>query len=73
MRFDKAFLGAAALAVAALATPASAQRFPVKPVKVITPFPAGSGPDAALRIVGDKLGRAWGQQVIVENRPGANG
>ena len=73
MRFDKALLGAAALAVAALATPASAQQFPVKPVKVITPFPAGSGPDAALRIVGDKLGRAWGQQVIVENRPGANG
>ncbi len=73
MKFDKALLAAAALAVATLAPPASAQQFPLKPVKVITPFPAGSGPDAALRIVGDKLGRAWGQQVVVENRPGANG
>jgi tripartite-type tricarboxylate transporter receptor subunit TctC len=73
MRFDKALLGAAALAVAALAAPASAQQFPAKPVKVITPFPAGSGPDAALRIVGDKLSRSWGQQVVVENRPGASG
>jgi len=52
---------------------ASAQQYPTKPVRILTPFPGGSGPDAVLRVVGDKLTKMWGQQVIVENRPGANG
>jgi tripartite-type tricarboxylate transporter receptor subunit TctC len=52
---------------------AAAQQYPTKPVRVITPFPAGSGPDSVLRVIGEKLSKAWGQQVIVENRPGANG
>lgn len=52
---------------------AQAQTYPAKSVKVITPFPAGSGPDGALRLVADKLAKAWGQQLIIENRPGANG
>lgn len=56
-----------------LAAPASAQQYPTRMVKVITPFPAGSGPDAFLRIVADKLSRGWSRQVMVENRPGANG
>ena len=73
MRPSKALLVAAVLAVAALAQPAAAQQFPTKPVRVITPFPAGSGPDSVLRLVGDKLAKGWGHQVIVENRPGANG
>src|SRR5919112_1717666 len=51
----------------------SAQQYPTKPVRIITPFPAGSGPDAALRLLGENLTRVWGQQVIVENRPGGNG
>jgi tripartite-type tricarboxylate transporter receptor subunit TctC len=63
----------ACVAIALFSHSASAQQFPAKPVKVITPFSAGSGPDALLRILGDKLSRAWGQQVVVENRPGANG
>jgi tripartite-type tricarboxylate transporter receptor subunit TctC len=53
--------------------PVHAQSYPAKPVKVITPFPAGSGPDSALRLVADRLSKMWGQQVLVENRPGANG
>jgi len=68
------FIGAALCAFALLPYGAvHAQSYPNKPVKVITPFPAGSGPDAALRMIGDKLSKAWGQQVLIENRPGANG
>jgi tripartite-type tricarboxylate transporter receptor subunit TctC len=70
----------AAVALAALtllATPArvSAQAadWPTKPVRILTPFPAGAGPETVTRIVAEKLGRMWGKPVIVENRPGANG
>ena len=47
--------------------------FPAKPVTLVTPFPAGSGPDAVLRLLADKLGKAWGQRVNVDNRPGGGG
>jgi tripartite-type tricarboxylate transporter receptor subunit TctC len=60
-------------ALACVAGTAAAQQYPTKPVRIITPFPAGSGPDAVLRVIGEKLSKGWGQQVIVENRPGANG
>ena len=63
----------AALGLGWFAEPASAQQYPTKPVRIITPFPAGSGPDSVLRVVGEKLTKMWGQQVIVENRPGGNG
>lgn len=64
------------LAAASLATAlplAHAQGFPTKPVRVITPFPPGSGPDAAMRVVGEQLAKKWGQPVVVDNRPGGNG
>lgn len=67
------------MALAATALPpllgsdAIAQAYPSKPVRIVTPFPAGSGPDAAMRVVGDQLARRWGQPVIVDNRPGGNG
>lgn len=47
--------------------------FPSKPIRVITPFPAGSGPDAAMRVTAEQLARKWGQPVVVDNRPGGNG
>jgi len=50
-----------------------AQEFPTKPVRIITPFPVGSGPEGVVRLVADKLSRTWGQPVMVENRPGGNG
>lgn len=50
-----------------------AQDFPTKPVRIITPFPVGSGPEGVLRMVADKLSRTWGKPVIVENKPGGNG
>ena len=56
------------------ATAAQAQdAFPSKPVTVFTAFAAGSGPDAVLRLVADKLSKAWNQRVQVENRPGGGG
>lgn len=57
-------------AAAARSQPAS---YPTKPVRIVTPFAAGSGPDGVLRVVGQKLSGLWGQQVVVENRPGGNG
>lgn len=53
---------------------AQAQAWPTKgPIRLIVPTPAGAAPDLAARIVGDKLSRALGQAVVIENRPGAGG
>ena len=58
----------------ALAFPAGAQeRFPDKPVRFIVPFPPGGGTDALARILGAKLAELWGQQVVIDNRAGAQG
>ena len=65
------FILLASLAIG-LAT-VKAQDFPTKPVRILTPFPVGSGPDGIARLLADKLSRAWGKPVVVENRPGGNG
>ncbi len=64
---------ATGLAVLAAPTAFAAEAFPTKPVTVVTAFAPGSGPDAVLRLVADKLSRDWGQRVLVENRPGGGG
>jgi len=69
----KALKVIAATGLAFAAAGASAQAFPSRTVRVITPFPAGSGPDAALRVIAEQLGRKWGQPVVVDNKPGGNG
>lgn len=64
----------AALVAAATLAPASAQdAFPSRPVKIAIPFPAGGLVDTVTRVLGERLSRALGQQVILESRPGANG
>ena len=51
---------------------ASAQQYPVKPIRLIVGFPPGGSNDIVARIVSPKLGELLGQQVVVENRAGAN-
>lgn len=65
---------AALLGPALLAPLAHAQTdYPTKSVTLITAFAPGSGPDATLRMVAEKLGKLWGKPVVVENRPGGGG
>lgn len=64
---------ACALAAALPGAASAQQSFPTKPVRIITPFPVGGGPDGVARLVADRLSRTWGQPVTVENRPGGNG
>jgi tripartite-type tricarboxylate transporter receptor subunit TctC len=65
---------AACVAVAAL-TPsvAGAQAYPVKPLRIIVPFPPGGATDILGRYIAQKLGETLGQQALIDNRPGANG
>lgn len=67
-------MGLALLALApCLAVPALAQdKYPSRPIKVIVPFPAGTAPDVMARFWAERLSKAVGQGVIVDNRPGAS-
>lgn len=70
----KHLLNALAIAVALAAPPGyAAEGYPGRPVRFIVPFPPGGGTDAFARVVGAKLTELWGQQVIIDNRSGAQG
>jgi tripartite-type tricarboxylate transporter receptor subunit TctC len=60
-------------AMSCAAMPARAETWPQRPVKIIMPLPTGLGTDFALRLFAEKLSARWGQPVVVENRPGADG
>jgi tripartite-type tricarboxylate transporter receptor subunit TctC len=63
------------IAVIALLAPllVQAQAFPTKTVRIVSPYPTGAGPDTVARLLAEKMAKSWGQQVIVEARPGGNG
>jgi tripartite-type tricarboxylate transporter receptor subunit TctC len=65
-------IAAALLALCAI-TSAPAQDYPTKPVRFVVPYAAGGSGDLLARLVGEKLSRLWGQQVVVDNKPGAGG
>src|SRR5262245_31372047 len=76
LRAGIVYLGAALAAMAA--APAIGQSkpavdYPSRPVRIVIPQAAGGAVDVAWRPIAQKLTEAWGQQVIVDNRPGANG
>jgi len=69
------FAALASAALLALADPGTAQTtddFPNRPIRIIVPQAAGSGVDLQARVLAQKMGELWGQQGVVDNRPGAN-
>ena len=70
-RLINACMAALALSTAGLA--AADTSFPTKPVTIVTAFAAGSGPDAVLRQISEKLSRLWNQPVLINNKPGGGG
>jgi tripartite-type tricarboxylate transporter receptor subunit TctC len=66
--FVLAAFGAAAL----LPAPLQAQSYPVRPVRLVVPFAAGGPVDTVARLLTPRLAEAWGHQVVIDNRPGAN-
>lgn len=73
MNLLRQILSSCALVVACLAWPAHAETFPARPIKVIVPFAPASATDVLAREIGARLSTAWGQPVVVDNRPGASG
>src|SRR3954469_14822051 len=78
VKLSACLLRAASLAMAAAIFAASgtsaqspAARYPEKPIKIIVPFAPGGSTDILARVIGQKMSENWGQQVIIQTRPGA--
>jgi tripartite-type tricarboxylate transporter receptor subunit TctC len=63
----------ALIAACVLPLMAAAQEYPGKPIRFVVPYPPGGASDVTARVLGQKMADAWGQQVVVDNRAGANG
>ena len=66
-------IAAFALSLSALPQLAKAQSYPSKPIRLIVPFQAGSAPDAIARVVAQHMQQTLGQNITVDNKPGASG
>jgi tripartite-type tricarboxylate transporter receptor subunit TctC len=76
MRRPARFISAVVLGLAASVGglwAAGTESYPSQPVKIIIQAPAGNGPDVVARIIAERLGQLWGQQVLILNRPGGGG
>jgi tripartite-type tricarboxylate transporter receptor subunit TctC len=69
----KKHIAFALMGMLAMATPAAAQDWPTKPVKIMVPFGPGSTPDVVARLIADHLQKSLGQPFVIENKPGASG
>ena len=65
------YVASVVVVFAAIAAPANAQTYPTKPIRLLVGFPVGGGADVAARVLGAPMSDALGQQIIVDNRPGA--
>jgi tripartite-type tricarboxylate transporter receptor subunit TctC len=72
-RFGIMLAAAALLGHASIAPASDAESYPARPVRFVVPFAAGGAVDILSRAVGEKLTGMWGQQVVIDNRPGAGG
>ena len=67
------FIASTAGAACSIALPTWAQSFPQRTIRYICPWPAGGSTDAVIRALAESAGKTLGQQVIVDNKPGAGG